>query len=370
MFNLRENRKQLKNLDYILIIDIIAILIFGLLNIYSTTHISSGFSYVKLQAMWFLLGFGIILFLSLIDFRKIKNYSEAIYWSSVALLLFNDVSSRAVKGAASWIRIGSRAIEPGEFVKIGLILMLSKKIEDYEGDINNLENLLKLIGYTLIPMILIIVQPNVGMTLICFFIALGIFFIAGLNLKVIYTGFITIIPISLVIWFSGILKEYQRNRIISFINPEAYQEDIAFQLTQSLIGIGSGGILGKGFLKGTQIAGGFIPEVHTDFIFASVGEEWGLIGAGLLIILYFILLMRIIKISKESHSKMGSLVCVGVASSLVFSILQNIGMTIGIMPIAGITLPLMSYGGSSILANLIAIGLVLSIGIKKSKLNF
>lgn len=370
MFNFSDYRKKLRNLDYVLVFAVIFVMFFGVLNIYSTTHTASGFSFVKLQVLWALLGFAIIIFLSLCDFRIIRNYSEAIYWASVTLLLFNDVSSRAIKGANSWIRIGSRAIEPGEFVKIGLILMLSKKIEDYEGDINNPKNLLKLCGYALIPMILIIIQPNVGLTLICICITLGIFFIAGLNLKVIYTGFISVIPLSLIIWFSGILKTYQKNRIISFINPEAYQEDIAYQLTQSLIGIGSGGIFGKGFLKGTQVSGGFIPEVHTDFIFASVGEEWGLAGAGLLIGLYFIILMRIIKISREAHNIMGSLVCVGVASSLLFSILQNIGMTIGIMPIAGITLPLMSYGGSSVLANLIALGLVLSIGTKKSKLNF
>lgn len=370
MFSNMPFKKQLRYIDKSLIAVTLLIVTFSILNVYSATHMTSGLSFAKLQALWVLLGIIIILTISFLDYSFVKAYAEVVYWASIALLMFNDITSRAVKGASSWIKIGSRAIEPSEFVKIGLVLILSKKIEDMEGDINEPKNLLKLTAYVIIPMFLIVIQPNLGMTLICFFTALGIFYIAGLNMKVIYTGIIAAIPLSLIVWFSGILKTYQKNRIISFLNPEMYQQDIAFQLMQGMIGIGSGGVLGKGFLNGTQVAGGYIPEVHTDFIFAAVGEEWGLVGAIALLIMYGFLIYRMLKIAKESQSIMSRCLCVGVAAALLFSILQNIGMTIGIMPIAGITLPLMSYGGSSMLANFISIGLVINMGKNKNKINF
>lgn len=363
-------KRNLKYLDLIIPIDIILIVIFGVLNIYSTTYTSSGFYYAGFQIIWAIIGLATAIFLIMVDYSVIKNYANIIYWLSVLLLFYNDVISKSVKGASSWIRIGSRAIEPGEFVRIGLILMLAKKIDDMGGDVNNRKNLLVLMFYSFIPILLIVIQPNLGLTMICLFILFGMLFISGLKLKTIFYGFISVIPLSLLIWFSGLLKTYQKNRIVSFLNPGQYQQDIAYQLNQSLIGIGSGRVFGKGFLKGTLISSGYIPEVHTDFIFASVGEEWGFIGCIFLIVLFSILIIRLIKLSKETENIMARLVCIGVASSFIFSVLQNIGMTIGIMPIAGITLPFMSYGGSSIVANFISVGLALSMGMKKGIISF
>ncbi|AWI03298.1 rod shape-determining protein RodA [Clostridium drakei] len=364
------SKKFFKDLDYIMLFAAIIIVCFGIANIFSATHNKYGFSYFDLQFMWLILGIIVVYILLNFDYKTIGSYCGIIYWSGIALLLFNDVTSRAVKGAASWIRIGNRAIEPGEFVKIGLILMLAKKLDDMEGNINNIKNFLILCAYAAIPMILIIVQPNLGMTLICFFITLAIFFISNLNLKVIIYGFISMIPLSLIIWFSGLMKSYQKDRIISFLNPELYQQDTAFQLMQSIIGIGSGGLFGRGYLKGVQVSGGYIPEVHTDFIFAVVGEEWGLVGAVILLIFFGILLYRMINAARESKDIFGRLICVGTTASFIFSIFQNIGMTIGIMPIAGITLPFMSYGGSSILTNFISLGLVLNVYMRRRKINF
>lgn len=364
------NTKLLKKLDFIMLITAILITIFGALNIYSVTHAKLGFYYFKLQVLWLLIGLILTYFILVFDYNFLGMYSKLIYWASVALLLYNDVTSRAVKGASSWIRIGNRAIEPGEFVKIGLILLIAKKLDEIDGDINNPKNFITLSFYALIPMILIVVQPNLGMTLICFFITLGMFFISGLNLKVIIGGFTSLIPISLIIWFSGIMKTYQKERILVFLNPDAYQQDAAFQLMQSIVGIGSGGLLGTGFLKGLQASGGFIPEAHTDFIFSAVGEEWGLLGSIMLLILYGIIIYRMIKLAKESKDLMGRLICIGTASAFLFSILQNIGMTIGVMPVAGITLPFMSYGGSSIIANFLSLALVLNVSMRKNKINF
>lgn len=364
------DKRDMKNLDWILLSAMILVICFGLLNIYSTTYNTSGIYFVKYQFLWGIFGLVLVGLLIYTDYGTIRHNSVIIYWASVGLLLFNDITSRAVKGANSWIKLGSRAIEPGEFVKIGLTLMLAKTVEDMEGEVNDIKHMSKLALYTIIPMFLIIVQPNLGLTLICFFIAFGILFISGINLKVVYLGIAAAIPTCIIIWFSGLMKQYQKDRIISFLNPEAYKQDIGFQLYHSIVGIGSGGIFGKGFLHGQMISNGFIPEVHTDFIFASVGEEWGLIGAIFLVVLYSIIILRLVKRAKETPNTMGKLVCIGVASSLLFSVTQNIGMTIGIMPIAGITLPFMSYGGSSMLANMIAVGLALSLSMRKNTINF
>lgn len=364
------DKKKLLKLDFTMLITAVAITVFGIMNIYSVTHAKLGLYYSKLQIIWLLIGLAVVYFILVFDYVIIGRYASLIYWAGIGLLAYTDVASKAIKGASSWIRIGSIAIEPGELVKIGLVLLLAKKIDDMEGDINNPRNFFELALYAAIPMILIVIQPNIGMTLICFFITLGIFFISGLNLKVIIGGFVGLIPIGLVIWFSGILKLYQKQRILVFLNPEAYQMDAGFQLMQSIIGIGAGGLLGSGFLKGIQAAGGYIPEAHTDFIFSVVGEEWGFIGSILLLVLYGILIYRMIKLAKESKDLMGRIICVGTASAFLFSILQNIGMTIGIMPVAGITLPFMSYGGSSIFTNFMSLALVLNVSMRKNKINF
>jgi rod shape determining protein RodA len=364
------SKKLLKKLDITMIITAIIITVFGIINIYSVTYSNFGYYYGELQILWLIIGLAVVFVILIFDYNTLGSYSKLIYWSGIALLLFNDITSKAVKGASSWIRIGNIAIEPGEFVKFGLILILAKKLDDMDGEINNPKNFLILSFYALIPMFLIVIQPNLGMTLICFFITLGIYFISGLNLKVLYIGFVSIMPLSLIIWFSGILKTYQRQRILVFLDPEAYQQNAGFQLMQSIIGIGSGGLVGSGFLKDVRASAGFIPEIHTDFIFAAVGEEWGLLGSIFLLILYSILIYRMIKLAKESKDIIGRLICVGTASGFLFSIFQNIGMTIGIMPVAGITLPFMSYGGSSILVNFMALGLVLNVGMRNTKINF
>jgi rod shape determining protein RodA len=370
MNNFLINKKLLKQLDVTMLVTAILITIFGIINIYSVTYSVSGAHYGELQIFWLILGLAVVYFILIFDYNTLGKYSSIIYWSGIALLLYNDVTSKAVKGASSWIRIGNRAIEPGEFVKFGLILILAKKLDDMEGNINKPKNFVILSFYAFIPMFLILIQPNLGMTLICFFITLGIYFISDLDLKILAIGFAAVIPLSLIIWFSNILKAYQKQRILVFLNPESYQQDSGFQLMQSIIGIGSGGLLGAGFLKGVRASSGFIPEVHTDFIFAVVGEEWGLIGAIFLIALYSILIYKMIKLAKEAKDILGRLICVGTASGFLFSIFQNIGMTIGIMPVAGITLPFMSYGGSSILVNFMSLGLVLNVSMRKNKLSF
>lgn len=367
---LKINGKLLKELDFGILIIAILIVLFGTANIYSATRNTSGYGYLKLQLIWLVLGLVVVYFILLFDYSIIMNYASFIYWSAMALLGFVDIFGHVAKGARGWISLGSRAIQPSEFAKLAMIIMLAKKLDDMEGNINNPKNFLTLCIYALIPMGLIVVEPDMGMTMVCFFIVLGTFFVMGLNWKVIAGGIGGIVVLIAGIWNSPLMQGYWRRRLLSFLNPEADQTGSNLQLQESLKGVGSGGILGKGFLKGTQVSGGFIPEAHNDFIFSVVGEEWGMIGAVVLLIAYGVLINRFIKIAKSSKDIFGSALCIGVISTLLFSILQNIGMTIGIMPITGITLPLMSSGGSSMLTSFISIGIILNVGMRRKKINF
>jgi rod shape determining protein RodA len=367
---LKINGKLLKELDFGIIVTSIIIVMYGTINIYSATRLRFGIYYPKLQIAWLIIALGLVYIILLFDYTILLNYAGLIYWSSIIFLIINDTLGSVTNGARSWIALGSRGIQPSEFAKIAMIIMLAKKLEEMEGNINDIRNFFTLCFYAILPMILIVIQPDMGMTMVCFFIVLGIFYMAGLNSKVILWGLGAVVFLVGIIWNSPLMESYWKDRLTSFLNPEADELGSGMQLMASLIGIGSGGFLGKGFLKGTQVSGGFIPEAYTDFVFAVLGEEWGMVGAVVLLMLYVFLLYRFIKVARSSKDIFGMIIVVGVISTFMFSIFQNIGMNIGIMPITGITLPLMSYGGSSMLTNFMAIGLVLNIGMRKKKINF
>ena len=364
--------KLLKQLDFSIIFFSIVIVIFGSLNIYSARK--DGLNYMKLQLIWLVISLFIIYIILLFDYTVISNYAAIFYWASIALLIYNDLTSHKVNGSMAWIQLGSRAIQPSEFAKLGLIIMLAKKINNMEGNVNNIKNFLTLSFYALIPMVLIVIQPDMGMTMVCFFIVLGIFFVSGLNLRVILGGIFGVITSIALLWNSNIMPVYWKKRLVDFILPGTDDMNSGLQLATSKIGIGAGSIFGLGSKFGASSKEGyvaqFVPEAHNDFIYSMVGEKWGLVGGIFLLSLYFILLYRLILAAKRSKDIFGSVICIGVVSTFLFSIIQNIGMTIGIMPITGITLPLMSYGGSSILTSFMAIGLVLNIGMRRKKINF
>ncbi len=362
--NFKVNNKLIKHIDFTIIAVVCLIIAFGIVNIYSAI----GFHYAKLQFFWMIIGLVATYIIISVDYIQILNYAPMIYWASVILLLINNIFSSAVNGATGWISIGQRAIQPGEFAKIGMILMVAKVIQDCEGNINNVKNFLKVIFYAAIPMILIVSQPDMGLTMVSFFIMLGIVVVANLDWKIIIGGLTTIFLAIVAVWNSSIMPTYWKGRLISFMNPEKYELSYGLQLIQSRIAIGAGGIFGLGFMNGKQYK--FIPENHTDFIFAVIGEEWGLLGALFLMILYGILLYKLINIAKTAKDIAGSVISIGIVASTLFSIMQHVGMNIGIMPITGITLPFVSYGGSSMLTNFISLALVINIGMRRKKINF
>lgn len=366
---LKLNSKLVKRLDYSIIIVVVLIVAFSILNIYSATNSTAGIYYAKLQFMWLIVGLIAMYIMLIWDYNLILNYASIIYWGGVILLILNDfLIGSNVNGATGWISIGNRAIQPAEFAKIGMIFMLARIIQDMEGNVNNLKSILTMMFYAAIPMILIVIQPDMGMTMVSFFIILPIVVVANVDWKIITGGLSFLIVTIVALWNSPLMHDYWKNRLISFLNPEQFELTYGHQIIQSKIAIGSGGLFGLGFLNGKQYK--FVPENHTDFIFAVIGEEWGMLGAIILLTLYGILLYKLINIAKTSKDMAGSILCAGIIGFIMFSIIQNMGMAIGIMPVTGITLPFVSYGGSSMLTNFISLGLMLNVGMRRKKINF
>jgi rod shape determining protein RodA len=271
-------------------------------------------------------------------------------------------------GARSWLFVGSFGFQPAEFVKVGLIISLAKYMDNNKDDINSPFVLLKVLIFAFFPVGLILLQPDAGTAMVFVFFIAAMLFVAGVKWK--YIGIaLSMGLMSLPVLWSR-LDNFQKNRILNFMDPERDTNNTGYQAIQGRIAIGSGKIFGRGLFEGTQTQFNYIPEKQTDFIFAVLAEELGFIGGTLLILLYFIMLHRIIRIARNSPDKFGSFMSVGLAAMFLFHIWENIGMTIGLMPITGIPLPFMSYGGTFQLINLISIGIVLSVGLHREGLSF
>ncbi|MBY6916888.1 rod shape-determining protein RodA [Clostridium botulinum] len=374
--NFKIDLRLIKEIDKTIVMSTTLLVLYGILNVYMCTKGNYGFYFAKQQFFWFVLSIIALYFFVAIDYTIIFNYVPIFYWGSVILLLAAKIPGIGVvvNGARGWIRVGGFQLQPAELAKLGIILMLAKKLDEMDGEINDIKNFFTLVIYALIPVVFIVTQPDMGMTMVCFFIVLGIFYIAGLDMKIIGGGLLSLVLLIVIVWNSGLIQSYQKQRFTGFLNPEAADATSGYHLTQSLIGIGSGGILGsRPSLKvdgTTGYAAQNVPEVQTDFIFAAIAEQWGLIGAIILLTLYGFLIYKMISIARTSKDIFGSIICVGIISYFLFAIFQNIGMTIGLLPITGITLPLISYGGSSLLTTIMSIALVLNIGMRRKKIHF
>ncbi len=368
MFNLK--KKSYKKFDYILLLTVLLLCIYGLIMIRSATLSKETLSYVKTQAIATALGFFLILILILLDYEFLGKLYIPIYVVCnlllISVLLFGFGEEQW--GARSWLKIGPVRFQPAEFVKIGLIISLAKFIDNNKEDLNQPFTLLKILVFALFPVVLILLQPDAGTAIVFIFFIAVMLFIAGIKWKyILYAIGIGILSLPF-IWFN--LDDYQKDRIYNFLDPERDISNTGLQAYQGRIAIGSGKIFGRGLFEGVQTQFNYIPEKQTDFIFAVVGEELGLLGGLGLILLYFIMLSRFVRIAKKSTDLFGSLMVIGFTAMFLFHIWENIGMTIGLMPITGIPLPFMSYGGTFQLSNLICVGIVLSVGIRRDELSF
>ncbi|MBU3103794.1 rod shape-determining protein RodA [Clostridium gasigenes] len=368
------NFKMLRQLDKTVTISMVLLILFGILNIYVASRSEYGTMFLKRQLIWFVVSMVALYFMIAIDYSVFKAYTPLFYWGSVALLILTMFIGTDINGARGWIRLGPASFQPSELAKMATIMMLGKQLEDMDGTINELKNFMKMAFYAAIPALFIVTQPDMGMTMVLFFIVLGIFFIGGLDIKILGGGLLSLLLVIILVWNSGLIKPYQQKRLTSFTNPEADSSDTGYHLRQSLISVGSGGFIGvRNPVVGNKTSGyaaQYVPEVQTDFIFASIGEQWGTLGCMFLLLLYGMLISKMVAIGRTAKDKFGSIICVGLVAYFLFAILQNIGMTIGLMAITGITLPLISYGGTSLLTTVLSVGLVINIGMRRKRIYF
>ena len=354
--------KILKSVDYFLFLAMILLLVFGLTVILSTNREAFG-----RQIIFAITGLVIYLGASIFDYRLLKSASIGLYLVVLGLLGLVLISGVITRGAVRWLEFGVgqfRQFQPSEFSKIALILLLASLLRNRVASLS-FKIFLASLALAAVPVVLVYFQPDLGTSIILFTIWLGILVTAGL--KPVYLFLMAASGLGLLVPLWSILKDYQRQRIISFLNPALDPLGGGYNVLQAIIAVGSGRVWGRGFGRGTQSHLQFLPEHYTDFIFASLSEEWGFVGSLLLLLFFVVLLVRILMVAQEAGDDFGTLIAVGVFSFLLPQVFINIGMNLGIMPITGIPLPLVSYGGSSLWVTMVALGLVQSVAIRRKK---
>lgn len=364
--------KLIKQLDWKLIAIVLSIFAFGLLILSSATHANETGNYkqIYVQMLAFGLGIGMIIFMLLLDYNLMGKYYKGLYVISLILLAIVLIPGIGAErgGARSWLNLGPLDFQTSELVKLTFILSYAKIVESKRGKLNNLKEIIPVVVYALPFIGLLFAQPDLGTAIVFSCIIAGMLFTAGLDIKLIKRIIICAI-IALPIMYMC-MASHQKDRIQAFLNPEDPTLTGNYQVMQSMIAIGSGGTTGKGLYQGSQNQEGFLPVQESDFIFAVIGEELGAIGMAVIMGLYALFLTRMIYIAREAKDFYGTLIVIGVMSMFAYQVIQNIGMTVALIPVTGVTLPFVSYGGSSLLTSLANLGLVLNVGMRKKKINF
>lgn len=361
-----QDKNIYKEIDVPLIVITLCLVLIGLITLYSGT-LQNGPNVLTKQMVWALIGFTVMFIVVLPDYMYIERMGYVIYGGAILLLIAVLVFGRPIAGSQRWLELGPFTIQPSEFTKIAFIIVMARYFSDKSLEKSGLtfRELIKPTLLLLLPFLLIAKEPDLGTALVMALIFCSIMVVIKLSrvtTVVLAIAFAAFMPIA---W--GLLKDYQKARIMSFIDPSRDPFGSGYHVLQSKIAIGSGGLTGKGFLENTQGTLMFLPEHHTDFIFPIFAEEWGLIGTTILVFLFFSLIVSTLHTAKTSKDKFGFIVCLGVASMFFWHTLINIGMVMGLMPVVGVPLPFLSYGGSFLVSSLIAVGLVLNINLRRYK---
>jgi rod shape determining protein RodA len=337
----------------------------GVIEIYSTTYGTKFAGAHVRQIYWILAGLAVMFIVSLLNYQILLENSIWFYGAALLALLAVTFLGTKYLGAKRWIRLpGGQHFQPSEWVKLVLIVALARYFSEENERGASLGDVVKAGAIAAVPMLLVLKQPDLGTALTYVPVAVMALFLGGIKFR--HAAIILLVAgvLAPAIWHFG-LKPYQKDRLTSFLHPDADSQKSGYQLEQSKIAVGSGGIWGKGVLKGSQTQGLFLPEPHTDFIFAAWSEEHGFVGALALLLLYLMVLMRLIHNAQTASDRAGGFVVMGVVAVLLFHVLVNAGMVVGFMPVTGIPLPLMSYGGSSLLFMFLALGIVMNIRMRR-----
>lgn len=344
--------------DWTLLLSALVILGVSLLTLYSLS-VGSGADYFLKQLLFSAVGIGAMVFVATLDYRHIAKQSTFLYFGTIAVLVLVLLFGKTVNGTAGWLSLGIFQVQPVEIAKLTLIIFLASFITEKKSELGEWTRLITSLVLSAVMILFVLKQPDLGSSLVLAAIWIGMILASGLRFK--HLAVLALLGALLVAgsWFT--LADYQKDRIDTFLHPEHDPRGSGYNVLQAMVAVGSGGIFGKGVGHGSQSQLNFLPEKHTDFIFAVVSEELGLVGAWIVIAGYVVLLYRIKRIGETASDNFGYLVAVGVLMMLASQIAVNLGMNVGLVPVTGLPAPLLSYGGSSLLSVFLALGLLLSV---------
>lgn len=370
----KSGSRPTRHIDPVIVVAGVALALVGLLAIYSAKYnalvgaqLPTDF-YVSKQAIALGIGLVALTVAAAIDYRRLRTFSSLFYVASVLLLVVVMVAGTEVKGAKSWIIIGGFQFQPSEFAKIGFVIAAAAFLHERTSD---LVSVLGVIVLVVPPLALIVIQPDPGTGSVLLFVAFAMLLVAGVRARwLIGLGLVGAVGLGAVVSYGeqwGLLEDHQVARLTSFANPEsaACAQGACYNTDQSLIAIGSGQFAGKGLFQGTQTKLSYVPENHTDFIFSVIGEEFGFLGGMIVLGLFSVVLYRCLRVAAGAKDRFGMLVAAGIGSLLAYQLFVNVGMTVGIMPVIGIPLPFVSYGGTSLIATMGMLGLVLNVHMRR-----
>jgi rod shape determining protein RodA len=357
-----------QSVDAILVVCVLALAGLGLVMVYSATRGAEppyDQSFVVRQALFVAIGLVAMGVVALFDYRRIRDWAWVPFGASIVMLLavISPLGSN-IKGSQRWFSVGPFTLQPSEFTKVALIIIVAAMLAGWSGQVD-VPRLVRVLVVAAVPMVLVLAQPDLGTVLAYMGIVVAMLLVGGVRARYLLVLLAMGLLLSTAVITSDTLASYQRDRLTSFIDPASDSQGITYNQNQSVTAVASGGLLGQGLFEGPQTQLRFVPEQETDFIFTVVTEELGFVGGVLVLGLYGVLCWRMWRIAQQSRDLFGTLLASGVLIIFVFQIFANVGMATGIMPVTGITLPFVSYGGSSILTMMVAAGLTLSVGVRR-----
>jgi rod shape determining protein RodA len=355
--------RRFAQFDYALFLIVAVLASLGILAVYSATLSSDGGGLMGNQLFRAALGVLLCLAVTLIDYHRLLNRAFLLYFLSLVVLVGVLLFGTEINGNKSWIVLGGLTFQPSELTKVVLILLLARLLSDFDGAYLTRRRLMTVVAFSAVPIFLVVLQHDLGTAVMFVPIVAGVVLVAGIRAKAVLIVLLVVMAAAPVTWFG--LKDYHRQRVLVTLDPDLDPQGVGYQTRQARIAIGSGGLWGRGVGQGLQSQLGFVPESHTDFIFALMAEETGFMGASGVLLLYLLLLARLITVGRQALDRAGMLIVAGIVALIFSHVAINVGMALGIVPPIGIPLPFLSYGGSSIVSTFAAVGLALNVSMRR-----